>query len=66
MSERSGEVLKIRSILEILTFWIKLVKVGKLKASGFVSEMLLVFLASESIFFVCIESNQESLVCVFL
>ena len=49
----------------MLTFWIMLVKVGKLKVSGLVSEMLLVFLANESIFFVCIDSSRESLVCIF-
>ena len=51
--------------MDILTFWIILVKVGRLKVSGLVSEILLVFLARESIFFVCMDNNWESLVWIF-
>jgi hypothetical protein len=58
--------IKIRSILEALTFCIILLKVRKLKESWFVSIILLVFFAKLSIFLTCVVKRQESLIWIFL
>ena len=45
------------------TFWKRWYRVGSLKASGFVSKILDVFLARWSIFFVATESKRDSFCC---
>ena len=62
---RIGSILKICSVLAALTFWIILLKGGKLNVSGLVSIILLVFLANDSIFLVRIVNKRENLDCVF-
>ena len=63
---RSRFVVKVCSIFEALTFWIILLRVGRLNESGFVKTILLVFFDKESIFFVWVVKRRESFICIFL
>ena len=63
---RSEFEVKIHSILEVLTFWIILFRVGRLKERELVKIILFVFFANESNFFVWMVKRQESLVWIFL